>query len=167
MSANLWFISDTHFSHRNMVDKFKREDGSSARDFESVEAMDECMVERWNGVVRPQDHIYHLGDVAMTKQAVDAIMPRLNGHKRLVRGNHDIFQTKLYLKYFEHIYGCRVLDGFIFTHVPIHPECMGRFKANVHGHTHYQQLNQPYINVCVEHTYYRPVSLDEIIQRVK
>lgn len=175
LMANIFIISDTHFSHENMALRFLRADGTRLRPFTSVAEMDETMVERWNAVVRPQDHVYHLGDVAMRQQAVDAIMPRLHGHLRLVRGNHDIFRTKLYLKYFDEIHGCRVLDNFIFTHVPVHSDCLGRFKANVHGHLHANRVmtseNRPYLvpdprylSVCVEQPWmdYAPIALETL-----
>lgn len=158
--ANIWFISDTHFTHENII-------GYCGRPFANATEMDEVMVANWNAHVRPQDHIYHLGDVAMDKKAVEAIMPRLQGHKRLVRGNHDIFRTKIYAKYFDEIYGIRVLDNLLFTHMPVHPLSLGRFRANVHGHIHEKDYLFPYINISVEKTAYRPVSLDEINHMVK
>lgn len=159
--ANLFVISDTHFGHANIL-SFKREDGSPLREFSSVEEMDEHMIERWNSVVRPQDHVYHLGDVAMKKSHIGTVS-RLNGHLRLVRGNHDIFPTKEYLKYFDEIYGVRVLDGMIFSHIPIHPESLGRFRMNVHGHTHEAPAYGPkYFNVSVESTDYTPVALETL-----
>lgn len=144
---------------------FKREDGTPLRNFSSVEEMDEHMVEKWNSVVRPQDHLYHLGDVVMRQQVLDTVMPRLNGHKRLVRGNHDIFRTKHYLRYFDEIYGLRVLDNMIFSHIPIHPESLGRFKGNIHGHTHGQHaLGGKYIDVSVEAVDYTPVPLYKLAE---
>ena len=131
---NIFIISDTHFGHANIL-TFSNADGSPVRSFSCVEEMDQHMIDRWNSVVRPQDHVYHLGDVAMKRPYLDTI-GKCNGHKRLVRGNHDIFRTKDYLKYFDEVYATRVLDGMIFTHIPIHPESMGRFGVNVHGHVH-------------------------------
>jgi calcineurin-like phosphoesterase family protein len=168
----LWFISDTHFGHYNMACVFKDADGKLIRGFSSVEEHDERMVAEWNSRVKPSDHVYHLGDVAM-KPGMLQIVKRLNGHKRLVRGNHDIFKTKKYLEVgFEEIYGVRVLDNLLFTHIPVHPESLGRFKANVHGHIHEKvyppvvrygdRPNTPYINICVEHTGYAPVTLEDI-----
>ena len=157
--AELFFISDTHFGHANILN-FKRSDGSPVRNFSCVEEMDECMIQRWNSVVRPQDHVYHLGDVVMRQQVLDTVMPRLNGHKRLVRGNHDIFKTKHYMRYFDEIYGVRVLDGLIFSHIPIHPESLGRFKGNVHGHVHGGWCGgSRYLDVSVEAVEYTPVPL--------
>jgi calcineurin-like phosphoesterase family protein len=162
--ANIFVISDTHFDHANIL-TFKRADGSLLRDFHYVEEMNEHMIERWNSVVRPQDKIYHLGDVTMAKQLPNRIMDRLAGHKRLVRGNHDMGATREYLRYFEEVYACRVLDKMIFTHIPIHPESLGRFKANVHGHVHAlprHHFGPNYFNVSVEAINYTPVSLEDI-----
>lgn len=169
--AELWFISDTHFSHTNII-KYAN------RPFSSAAEMDEMMVQRWNEVVKPPDHVYHLGDLCICRpKHIAHILTRLNGHKRLVRGNHDIFKTSEYWEFFEEIHGVRVLDNFIFTHIPIHPHSVGRFRANVHGHTHeyevqkeemgVQKKDNRYLNICVEHTHYRPISLEEIRQRVQ
>lgn len=163
--ANIWVLSDTHFGHDNIL-KFKRADGSPLRDFESREIMDEYLIERWNSVVRPQDHVYHLGDVAMRREHI-RLTARCNGHKRLIRGNHDVYKTKDYLPFFEEIYGIRVLDNMIFTHIPIHPESLGRFKANVHGHIHANASPAgAYYNVSVEAIDYTPVALEDLKQRL-
>lgn len=161
--AQIWIVSDTHFGHGGIL-SFKRADGIPLRPFSCVEEMDEHMIEKWNSVVRPQDHVYHLGDVAMKRTCISTVA-RCNGHKRLVRGNHDVYKTKDYLPFFEEIYGIRVLDGIIFTHIPIHPESLGRFKANVHGHVHYQpqgQLGPRYYNVSVEMMDYTPISFEDL-----
>ena len=169
--ADLFVISDTHFGHANILG-FKNEDGSPVRSFSSVEEMDETMIDRWNSVVRVQDDVYHLGDVSMRREHLPTV-GRCNGHKRLVRGNHDIFRTKDYLKYFDEVYATRVLDGMIFTHIPIHPESMGRFGTNVHGHVHGQpqgHYGKMYYNVSVEVMNYAPISLEDLkvkIQRFK
>jgi calcineurin-like phosphoesterase family protein len=166
--ANLFIISDTHFGHANILN-FVDKDGKHLRTFGSVEEMDQHMVDRWNSVVRPQDHVYHLGDVAMKQQCIETVA-RCNGRKRLVRGNHDIFRTKKYLPYFEEIYGIRVLDGMIFTHIPIHPESLSRFKSNVHGHVHAQpqgHYGPRYYNVSVEAVDYTPVALEDLKLRIK
>lgn len=157
----IFLISDTHFGHENII-------GYCGRPFASAAEMDEALVDRWNAVVRPSDHVYHLGDVAMKKPHLD-IVKRLNGHKRLVFGNHDIFEAKHYLAAgFEKVMGMRVLDGLIFTHIPIHPGSMGRFRANVHGHVHNSEsLALPYINVSVEVIDYTPVALDVVSARVR
>lgn len=164
--ANIFIISDTHFGHKNIL-TFKRTDGSPLRDFKDCSEMDELMVQRWNETVKPCDKVYHLGDVTMSRDSLD-ILGRLNGHKRLVRGNHDVQNTGAYLKYFDEVYGSRVLDRMILTHIPIHPESLGRFVANVHGHIHASSGYGPkYFNASVEVIDYRPISLEDIKKRLK
>jgi calcineurin-like phosphoesterase family protein len=162
--VNLWFFSDTHFDHGNTITVFKRHDGSPLRDFDTPEEMNEHIVERANSVIKPGDHVYHLGDVAIRPSGL-AWMKCINGHHRLIRGNHDIFKTKKYLEFFDEIYGCRVFDNILFTHIPVHTQSLGRFKMNVHGHLHHQpeQLGPGYHNISVEMLDdYTPVSLEEL-----
>lgn len=182
-------ISDTHFGHTNSWAKFKLPNGDPLRPFTSNEEMDEAMIERWNAKVKPQDTVYHLGDVVIKKSSLE-LVKRLNGKKRLVRGNHDIFHDKYYREVgFEKMYGVRVfVDKFILSHIPLHPDCVtDRFKVNVHGHLHANQIerqvikrtatnNVPfevtevdprYLCVSVEHTNYEPLSFEEVEDRIK
>lgn len=164
MSVRIFVISDTHFDHANILG-FTGLDGQRVRpEFSDVDAMNEAMVTRWNDVVRAGDHVYHLGDVAMHKRGL-RFVTRLNGRKRLCRGNHDIFKTRDYLDAgFEEIHGMRVLAGVVLTHCPIHPESLGRFLGNIHGHIHERPAYGPrYVNVSVERVAYTPVLLDEIV----
>ena len=164
--SHVFLISDTHFSHANIL-KFVGQDGNPIRPFSSVEEMDEHMIEKWNSVVKEGDKTYHLGDVVIHKRALP-ILARLNGRKTLIQGNHDIFDTKEYLKYFKNVRSYRVLDQFIASHVPVHPDSLGRFKANVHGHLHGRNLGDSrYINISVEQTDYTPVELSVLIERIK
>lgn len=78
------FIADTHFGHSNII-KF---DG---RPFSDVKDMDESMIANWNAVVQPGDTTYILGDFCWgTEKVWPELLKRLNGHKVLIRGNHDI-----------------------------------------------------------------------------
>lgn len=165
--SNIFFVSDTHFGHANILN-FKRPDGAPVRSFSDVQKMDEEMIEKWNSVVRTSDKVYHLGDVAMSKRHIETV-GKCNGHKRLVRGNHDVYPTNEYLKYFEEIYATRILDNMIFSHIPIHPESLGRFGTNVHGHVHAQPQNHfgpRYYNVSVEVIDYTPVALEDLKKRI-
>lgn len=181
-------ISDTHFGHTNSWEKFKLANGDPLRPFTSTEEMDETMVERWNAKVGPHDVVYHLGDVVINKKSLHHVK-RLNGKKRLVRGNHDIFKDREYNEAgFESLYGVRVfVDKFIMSHIPLHPDCITeRFKVNVHGHTHANEVmwmqmknnglgvttyepgvDPRYLCVSVEHTNYEPLHFDEIEARIQ
>ena len=78
-----WFTSDLHFGHTNIL-------RYTQRPFDDVDAMNAALVARWNAVVAPEDTVWVLGDVAMGRVADTLQHVRaLNGHKRLVAGNHD------------------------------------------------------------------------------
>ena len=81
-NQRIFFISDTHFNHTNIL-KFE----ALARPFHSVEAMNTEMVHRWNEVVREDDIVWHLGDVFLGGKSTIKIVRELNGHKRLIHGD--------------------------------------------------------------------------------
>ncbi len=103
-------------------------------------------------------------------------MAKFNGRKKLIKGNHDIFKLKDYLPYFEDISAYRTYphSGIIVSHIPVYRgQLEHRFKCNVHGHLHsnvVQYLGAPdpkYINVCPEHTGFKPVDLEELEAKVE
>lgn len=190
--ADKFIFSDSHFGHANILN-FRVHDADCSKrmpelkdmqisfddcdcpkmrpEFDTVEQMDDFIVQSWNEVVKPQDKVYHLGDVAMAKRHVPTI-GRCNGHKRLVRGNHDNEKLKLYAQFFEEIYATRQLDNdLLLSHIPIHPESLRHNWTNVHGHTHNNlhplHFGVRYLNVSCEVTGYKPLHLDEVRARIK
>ena len=176
MGGRIFVISDTHFGHGNII-KFTNDKGEvirrhpDGRLFKNVHEHDELIIKLWNEIITPEDHIYHLGDFAVSKQVVRHTGYRLQGHKRLVRGNHDIAETKEYLDAgFKEIYGVRVFhkQGIICSHIPIHPRSLKEGWVNVHGHLHSNVVrldsghpDPRYKCVSVEHTDYKPLYLME------
>jgi calcineurin-like phosphoesterase family protein len=181
---SVFLTSDTHFGHVNICN-FTNYDGSPVRPWDSVEEMDEEMVKRWNDTVGPKDKVYHLGDVVINRKSLQ-ILDRLNGDKVLIKGNHDIFPLKDYVKYFRDIRAYHVMNGCILSHIPVHKESIARFGTNIHGHTHgnrvrklrgvnvktgellYSDVIDPdYFCVCVEQTDYRPISFEDVLKKIK
>ncbi len=79
----VFFISDTHFGHANIIRTCKRP-------FDGVAEMDDAIVSRWNACVGPSDTVYHLGDFCYrNSRAADAYVRELNGEIHLIAGNHD------------------------------------------------------------------------------
>ena len=167
--SETYIISDTHFGHANSL-TFKKKDGSPLREFASTFEMDEHMINQWNSVVKPGDKVIHLGDVVINKKFLP-LLHRLNGKKKLIMGNHDLWDQSVLAEYFYDVKAYRVFDKHVFSHIPVHPESIGRFVANVHGHTHSNVVmkKNPYggsdipdpdfICMCVEqeHVNYTPV----------
>ena len=181
---SVFLVSDTHFGHKGVC-HFTRNDGvTKLRPFDTPEEMDEFMVEAWNARVRPNDKVYHLGDVVMSRRSL-SIMDRLNGDKVLIRGNHDIFKDEDYRKYFRELRAYHVMNGMILSHIPIHSESLGRFGVNIHGHTHANRVMRParvleefidhgcttiderYHCVCVEQTDFAPILFEDVIKRIE
>jgi calcineurin-like phosphoesterase family protein len=174
---NIFLISDTHFGHEAPCSKFKRKDGSPLRAFSCAAECDQYMEEQWNKTVKPNDKIYHLGDISMSKKHLP-ILERLNGEKVLIRGNHDTEKASVYLKYFKDVRGSHQFDGLLLTHIPVHPESLARWGFNVHGHLHanivsmmnfgpnseYEPLipDPRYFCVSVENIGYTPISLEQV-----
>lgn len=176
--VDTWVISDTHFNHKNILN-FKDDSGNSVRYFSSVEEMNETMIERWNEVVKPNDKIYHLGDVFFGHISwVRENWNRLNGKKRLIVGNHDDIPSIVEEGMFEKVEMWRAFGqhNLLLTHVPVSHQtifhdrvkCGKKPMTNVHGHIH-SNLSPVgrYMNVSVEATDYRPVHLDELIKIAK
>jgi len=181
---SVFLVSDTHFGHKGVC-HFTRNDGvTKLRPFDTPEEMDEFMVEAWNARVRPNDKVYHLGDVVMSRRSL-SIMNRLNGDKVLIRGNHDIFKDEDYRKYFRELRAYHVMNGMILSHIPIHSESLGRFGVNIHGHLHANRVMRParvleefidhgcttiderYHCVCVEQTNFAPILFEDVIKRIE
>lgn len=165
MAHDIWFISDTHFGHANII-KFTNDDGTLIRPFASVQEMDEKIIHEWNSVIKPDDKVYHLGDVSFgQKSTYDKIMARLHGQKRLIVGNHDEVVKFQMWRHFEKILLWRIFKEFNFvcSHIPMPKESFRYVEYNVHGHIHQHKSPHAYhVNVCVEHTGYKPVHIEDI-----
>lgn len=159
--GNIFVISDTHWHHANII-KY------CDRPFKSVHEMDEIMVENWNRVVKPQDKVYHLGDVYFPqKEKSDWLFNRLNGTKILILGNHDNGKDQTLHRCFKRIYPYRIMPemNILLSHFPVHESSIsGRVKLNIHGHTHEKGSPVgPYRSACVELIDYTPRAVEDII----
>lgn len=82
---NIWFTSDEHHGHRNIMQFCKRP-------FSTLSEMTDGLVARHNEVVEPGDLVYHVGDMfwrTLPQTEALSIMSRLKGTHFYVRGNHE------------------------------------------------------------------------------
>ena len=176
----VFLVSDTHFGHAGVC-RFTHPDDPDVklRPWDNADEMDEEMIRRWNDRVRPTDKVYHLGDVVINRKALKTLH-RLNGDKVLIRGNHDIFPDVEYREYFRELRAYHVMNGMILSHIPIHPESLGRFGVNIHGHLHASRvkiepvgkygipvIDTRYHCVCVEQTDFAPILFEDVIKRIE
>jgi calcineurin-like phosphoesterase family protein len=81
--------SDTHFGHLNLT-QAGNPNFTTKRPFKTVVEMNEALIANWNAVVKPDDEVFHLGDVCMGQsQYWKSTLDRLNGKINLIIGNHD------------------------------------------------------------------------------
>ena len=81
----IWFTSDNHFFHKSIL-KFARE----TRQGNTVDEMNELMIEKWNETVALYDDVYSLGDFSFgSARKTIEVLKRLKGRIHLIRGNHD------------------------------------------------------------------------------
>lgn len=82
--SKVFFTSDTHFNHVNII-------SFCSRPFKDVEAMNEALIANWNRVVGSDDIVFHLGDFCLGGSAEwTKVLDRLNGKIYLITGNHDM-----------------------------------------------------------------------------
>lgn len=173
----IYIVSDTHFGHAGVC-RFTQADGvTKLRPWTDPNEMDEALVKAWNETVKPEDKVYHLGDVVMNRRSI-GIMHRLNGKKVLIKGNHDNLRMDEYAPFFEDVHGCYSLSNMLLSHIPIHEASFRKFDANVHGHLHSERvmktdkhgvsrIDTRYHCVSVELTDFKPILLEHLVKRIK
>lgn len=172
--TNIWFTSDTHFYHKNII-KY------CYRPFNSVEEMNQSLIDNWNNVVKENDIVFHLGDFAFDKWK--SIINQLNGKIYLIVGNHDeikypghkifdLFEgvyNQLYIQidnqwiYLNHYpflcYGGSYKNKPVwqlYGHVHSGPNCNGKDDCRL-------KITFPYqYDVGVDNNNYTPVSYNQI-----
>lgn len=165
--SNIFLASDHHLGHLG-VTQFLNQYGNKLRPWDNTEEMDEALISNHNNIVSPSDRVWFLGDVIINRKYMQKIS-RFNGRKKLIMGNHCIFKASEYLTVFEDIKSYHVLDNIIMSHIPVHPDSKGRFKGNIHGHLHSNNVmldknrKDPfYFNVSVEQINFTPIPFETI-----
>ncbi len=152
----IWFTSDTHFSHANIIKYCNRP-------FKDANEMNNTIINNWNNIVKPKDTIYHLGDFCFEVKgypSFDELMDSLEGKIILVKGNHDHDNS--------------IIKDIILVHKKdvyhlIHDPLDGCERFNICGHIHEKwRLNKingkKFINVGVDVNNFTPISFDEVIK---
>jgi calcineurin-like phosphoesterase family protein len=173
---NVWFTSDCHFCHANVI-KYDN------RPFNDVEEMNERLILNWNSVVGEKDVVFYLGDLSFDRSGgnTERIVNELNGKIHYILGNHDDERDIRKLNRFETISDYvnlsindldnpRKKQGIMMMHYPI----LSWDKAHhgdwhLHGHCHQSLVTQnpeyykrKVLDMGCNGWDYRPVSYNEI-----
>lgn len=178
----IFYTSDLHLGHKNIIEY-------ENRPYDSVEEMDEALINNWNSKVTDKDEVWVLGDFCL--KGVDRTLEYLNclnGTIHLLKGNHDkAFEREKF--YYElntiNMYGLRIQYEGYYKHmndsgrevVLFHYPIMfwdgqdDRGSYHLYGHMHstshggQQHPHPDAFNVGVDVNNYYPVTLDELLER--
>lgn len=135
----IYFTSDTHFCHNK---PFLYE----PRGFKSIEEHDETIVKNWNSIIKPEDEVYHLGDVMLinNEKGIE-YLKSLNGKIHLILGNHctdtriELYESCPNIVEIVHAAQIKYKKNYFF--LCHYPTCVGNFDDNkkiwcLCGHSH-------------------------------
>lgn len=168
-----YYIADNHFAHANIIEFCNRP-------FNSVEEMDQFMINAWNRVVTQEDEVYIIGDlIYRSKKPYTWYLEQLPGKKHLIIGNHDglmIKQPKA-AAYFESIEKTALIRDngkkIFLCHYPV-LEWPGYFRGEwcISGHIHNAKNEAYYIlknmekqlNAGVDIINFAPCTFEELVK---
>lgn len=157
VGQKLFFISDTHYHHEGICRATTTwSDSDKARDFKSLQNMNDTIVKNINNLVGKDDILFHLGDWSFGGfEKIAEFRSKLNvSDIRIVLGNHDhhILNNKenirtIFSEVYEGIVNMRLSVEqpdkstkkyfFVMSHYPIASwENMDRKWMHLHGHVH-------------------------------
>lgn len=165
-NMGVWFTSDTHFGHENIL-------RLSGRPFDNIHDHDETLIANWNARVSSHDDVWHLGDVSLDldNKKLIRLFERLNGQKHLIIGNHDTPQV-VSLPWASQPMQMReiIVDNFrvVLCHFALRSWWRIRSGTlHLYGHTHGTLSGTRHSeDVGVDAWGYAPVALPEILPRM-
>ncbi|MBQ7422372.1 MAG: metallophosphoesterase [Prevotella sp.] len=177
---NVWFTSDTHFGHENII-RFCN------RPFINAAEMNAELIRRWRETVPDDGIIFHLGDFAHGSSRLwNDILNALPGHKYLILGNHDMKAIRQgFMSHFELVTQQMTIrvggQAIVLNHNPF--LCYGGSYRDVwqlFGHVHsgpasHTGLDHPRLkmlfprqyDVGVDNNDYRPISFADVKAKIE
>lgn len=177
----IYFTSDLHLDHGNIIKYCNRP-------FTDPISMTEQLILNWNNQVTLNDSVFILGDFLWHKDVnrLYSVTNRLNGHKILIRGNHDGFTDQNYLNAgfdkVTNLLDCEIL-GYKFTlchYQMMHWNKSHKGSFHLYGHQHdkrqyvpnhlvYKQLgiSERKMNICMDSNNYQLYSIEQVINTLK
>ena len=181
---NIFFISDLHLGHNNIL-KFDK------RPFADLQEMYVQLIKNWNSVVGDDDVVYNLGDLSFGKDELAIwFMNSVKGKIHHVMGNHDKMKDILKISRIEQVYeyGTEIFvedpdtldragkeQQIIMSHYPILSWNRAHHGSwHLHGHCHGSLLasNQEYykrnvMDVGCNCIGYTPISYQQVKDTMK
>lgn len=174
-TEKVFFTSDTHFHHANILNFCHRPWGD-------IRVHDSALIQNWNRKVPKDGVVFLLGDFIMTSSIewTKQLINQLNGTIYLVMGNHD-YQNRLSRQVIRDLFENRVYDiieitfhdyyRFIMCHYPMLYWRRGSY--HLHGHVHSGPTSTAKevvsghhmrYDVGVDNNNYEPISFEELTE---
>ena len=183
--GKIFITSDTHYGHKNLVrgvTNWRTQDGEipieSTRDFETIDMMNQQLVDNINTLVGQDDTLIMLGDVSFGGfENIEIFLDRLvcqNIH--LILGNHDMHiqnnRGNIQSRFLsvQHYLEVNINDrNFVLCHYPLQSwHGLNKGVIQLHGHVHLSPDkkfgNGKKMDVGVDGNDLKPYSIDEIIK---
>lgn len=168
-SNNVYFTSDTHFHHDNIL-KF------CSRNCANIDEMNMEIIKRWNTKIPKDATVFLLGDVSWKGlQVTKPLLDQLNGDITLIVGNHDPDNIVNYFKNSYDMLGVNVVNSNtgeeVFCHLchfPLHEwNRSQRGSIHLHGHCHgnndnLDKFNYKRLDVGLDSHNLTPLSWEDI-----
>jgi len=170
----IYYTADLHLGDARII-------RLCGRPYKSTKEMAEDLRNSWNSVVKENDVVYVLGDLAFRYRGdLGTYLDSLNGKKNLIVGNHDYNWLKNadYRSRFQSIKDVLTIKdngrSVALCHYPMYA-FEGSTKGGYHlyGHIH-NNYSEPmynvlcglpnYFNAGVDVNEFKPVTLDELIE---
>jgi len=164
-----WFTADTHFGHRRIIEYCNRP-------FTNVPEMDTALINNINELAKPDDRLFHLGDVVFKGGNLAAYRSRIVCENVfVVPGNHD--KEKELVRYFQVLPQCYMYHDpkdhgyrIVLCHYALRVWQGSHHGAgHLYGHSHGglpPVPGAPAFDVGVDCWNYRPLSLTEVKQEM-
>lgn len=167
----IWFSSDLHFNHNKSFIY-------DARGCDSIEQMNQIILDNFNQLVAPTDDLWLLGDLVMGETyKAHELLTQLPGKKHIILGNHDTtLRTELYRSLgWDCQYATMLKYNKYCFYLSHYPTLVGNFEEpfapwNLHGHTHDLNafsVNPRCYNVNVDAHELAPIEINDIISHIK
>jgi calcineurin-like phosphoesterase family protein len=161
----IFFTSDTHFGHKNIIKLCNRP-------FSSVEEMNKGIIDRWNYVIDNDDIIYVLGDFCFDSPL--KYIDKLAGHIIFIKGDHDKWMKGCEYPYLRIIKPDKLLDEcgnqreMTLCHWAMRSWSKSHY-ASWHLFGHHHGKLEPYglsFDVGVDTHNFFPYSLEEVCEKM-
>lgn len=161
MSKTL-LCSDLHLGHEGVI-RFRK-------NFTTAEEHHNIIFDNVASSLTKRDTLLVLGDIAFNTEWLKKFISINCQKKIIIPGNHDMpIKTWAALGFFDNpsnqMFAFHSMKGAWFSHCPIHPDEIRNRRGNVHGHTHYHNINDSrYFNASMENLPdWKPVNLQDVL----